>query len=356
MAMTNIVKFILHFIVQILSRLFDLIGYKIAFYNKKFIYKVNIKFNINDANIFNNIYEKILDANKNELRYIPDIIDCFSFNMLYKENLENINNVYNTLEDDISKETYFNIIKYRLTYKIERMEPILTPNVVLQEPKYPVPKLVGPDRKVCIQNIYFYSQYEIPGICEVSPGDIIFDIGGFIGDTALYFDSAIKPNGRVYSFEPDTDFIKYMRINIERNKRNNITIVNKGAFDKKIKINIEKNSEMILINDGCAINDTDINNIKMVEIELISIDEFIAEENINRIDYIKMDIEGAEKNAIIGSMNTITNLKPKLAISIYHKFNDLYELPLLIKSYQKNYKFYVRHSTYRLYESILFCV
>jgi len=85
-------------------------------------------------------------------------------------------------------------------------------------------------------------------------------------------------------------------------------------------------------------------------IDTVSIDErFISE----KVSFIKMDIEGAETEAIRGAMNIIKRDKPKLAISIYHKKEDIYEIPLLINEICPEYKFYLRHFSSHLCETVL---
>ncbi|MFH1618985.1 MAG: FkbM family methyltransferase [bacterium] len=55
-----------------------------------------------------------------------------------------------------------------------------------------------------------------------------------------------------------------------------------------------------------------------------------------------MDIEGAELDALKGAAETIKKNRPKLAICIYHKPSDLFEIPLFIKSLVPEYRFYLR--------------
>ena len=65
-----------------------------------------------------------------------------------------------------------------------------------------------------------------------------------------------------------------------------------------------------------------------------------------RVDYIKYDVEGAEKEAIFGSQSTILAHHPALLISAYHKSEDIFALPLLVKELSPDYKLYYRRYPY----------
>ena len=51
------------------------------------------------------------------------------------------------------------------------------------------------------------------------------------------------------------------------------------------------------------------------------------------------------KDALRGAVNVIRRDKPKMHISIYHKPEDLYEIPLFLKELVPEYRFKVRHRT-----------
>ena len=61
---------------------------------------------------------------------------------------------------------------------------------------------------------------------------------------------------------------------------------------------------------------------------------------------IKMDVEGFEREAIWGASNIISHNAPKLMISLYHRNEDIFELPLLILMLNPQYKLYIRHQLY----------
>ena len=61
---------------------------------------------------------------------------------------------------------------------------------------------------------------------------------------------------------------------------------------------------------------------------------------------IKMDVEGFEREAIWGAALTISHYAPKMMVSLYHRNEDIFELPLLIKKLNPSYKLYIRHQLY----------
>ncbi|MBR0132184.1 MAG: FkbM family methyltransferase, partial [Lachnospiraceae bacterium] len=62
--------------------------------------------------------------------------------------------------------------------------------------------------------------------------------------------------------------------------------------------------------------------------------------------YIKADIEGFELEAIASGKETLKHFKPKMNIAAYHRFSDIFEIPLLIDSLSSGYRFYLRKHPY----------
>ena len=70
-----------------------------------------------------------------------------------------------------------------------------------------------------------------------------------------------------------------------------------------------------------------------------------------------MDIEGAETRALTGAREIIRRDKPVLTVCIYHKPEDVFEIPLLIEDIIKDeYRFYVRQYRYGLSETVLYAM
>lgn len=69
-----------------------------------------------------------------------------------------------------------------------------------------------------------------------------------------------------------------------------------------------------------------------------------------------MDIEGAELSALKGAERTIREHKPKLAICVYHRREDLITLPRFILSLNPSYKLFLRNRNPLGEDTILLCV
>ncbi len=73
-------------------------------------------------------------------------------------------------------------------------------------------------------------------------------------------------------------------------------------------------------------------------------------------NFIKIDIEGAEQQAIIGASEIIKRYMPILAISLYHRPSDLWEIPMLINQIRPGYEMHLRVYGDMLLETVLYCV
>jgi FkbM family methyltransferase len=88
-------------------------------------------------------------------------------------------------------------------------------------------------------------------------------------------------------------------------------------------------------------------------IQCVAIDEALQG---FRPTFIKMDIEGAEIDALHGAQKTIESVGPALAICVYHRFSDLWEIPCLIYSMRPDYRYYLRNYNYLGLETVLYAL
>jgi superfamily I DNA and RNA helicase len=67
-----------------------------------------------------------------------------------------------------------------------------------------------------------------------------------------------------------------------------------------------------------------------------------------------LDLEGYERFALAGAKETISSSRPKLAISAYHRPDDLIEITKFIRSVRSDYKVGVQHHTFHRWDTCLY--
>ena len=88
-----------------------------------------------------------------------------------------------------------------------------------------------------------------------------------------------------------------------------------------------------------------------MEIETVALDDVLA---VKRITFIKMDIEGAEYEALLGARKLIMENRPRMAISVHHKFEDFVTLADLVLSMHPDYRIAFRHYGFDDLETVMY--
>ena len=191
-----------------------------------------------------------------------------------------------------------------------------------------------------------YKQYFDLDIVKCNKDEVFVDLGSYTGDTILdyihnYGEDMYK---KIYCYEISNDIFNKLKNNLKDYK--NIEFINKAVSDKKGYVYINTNDTNASANN--------ISNEGNTKIESVCLDDDIKE----KITLLKMDIEGAEKDAIKGCKNHIINDTPKLLLSVYHNYEDLYEIPKMINKLNNNYNYYLRFYGGNLFptEIILICI
>lgn len=197
-------------------------------------------------------------------------------------------------------------------------------------------------------------EYEFEDIViKAEPGDYVIDAGACWGDTPIYFADLVGDNGKVFAFEFVPSNLKVFNQNLEINPN----------LEKRIEIitqplHSSPGQEFYFIENGPG---TKVFMQKTLDLDFeivlsSSIDHFVKANKIEKVDFIKMDIEGAETEALKGSVETIQKFKPKLAISIYHSEDDFVSIPQWINNLNLGYRFYLDHYTIYKEETVLYCI
>lgn len=187
-------------------------------------------------------------------------------------------------------------------------------------------------------------QYFDPEIIAPCPQEIFVDGGMYTGDTAQTFLRFTNGQyGHYYGFEPDK--VNFLAAKEGLRCQAEFTLEQKGLWSRNARLSFH---------GGLASGSKLDESAESDSVEVIALDSFFQDKKPPT--FIKMDIEGAELEALRGAEYLIRSYKPKLAICAYHKPEDVYTLPEQIKSFRDDYRFYLRHYTDTIYETVLYAV
>ena len=211
------------------------------------------------------------------------------------------------LADDRSKEVFDGIIEYRLTGKI-------APLTATCDGREEVFRILHPAR---------YRYY--------------LDLGAYNGDTVRELLTYQPDLQKIWALEPDRRSFRKLMESAEREGFSPLlTAEQAGAWERDGTLYVSdegsRNSHLMQSPEG-----------KCKPVAVRSPDSFLGGA---QVDLIKYDVEGAEWEALRGSADAIARWKPDLAVSLYHRAEDLWRLPLLVHGMVPTHKLYLRRPPY----------
>lgn len=303
--------------------------------------------------------EPVLSVSKNY-----DKTEAIKYMYSFYQNTDKLQKAYELLSDLDSKIVFEWLLKTRIAYAYlgNHYKSIYPYSHIskLQLNMYENHELLASDGKVLISgyeidsspylihSTWIAEEYMIKNICEPKKNDIVLSAGAYYGETTIWFANKVGQDGKIYAFEPSETALKKLRENIDKNYITNVAVIPKGVYSVT-------GNQAFLLQDKTH---DDANKIVAIggnsNIETIKIDEFISENGIDRINFLKLDIEGAEYEALCGAKQTIKKYKPKIAVCIYHKPEDLWNIILLLHNIVPDYKFSIAHKSPGFGETVLF--
>jgi len=160
---------------------------------------------------------------------------------------------------------------------------------------------------------------------------IIFNVGAHNGESIKRYRNIFK-NAKFHSFEPQKkNFFKLKKYENNKIKINNFAL---GAQNKILKFNInddDSTSSFLkpfhsekLINKKLKLN-------KIENIKIETLDRYVEKHRINTIDILKIDVQGFERDVLLGAKKTLKNIVKIVELEIifidyYQKKSSFYEL------------------------------
>lgn len=263
------------------------------------------------------VMNKIKDISSKYNLYAPDVPvageNLFDADFFYK-NEEKILYARNLLADERSKEVYDELIRYKLDGRITHFEKTDREGGLFSE------KLSGGYEVYC-------------------------DLGAYTGDTVAEALALYPDIQKIIAFEPSPKtFIK-----LEKNTANitgkDITLVNACAWNE---------NGTAVFTDGSGRNSTlagakanagkTLSGAKTKEIATATPDSYMDIQGKTLL--VKFDVEGAEREAIQGSEKAILSNLTELCVSLYHRSEDIFELPILIHDLLPDHALYIEKTPY----------
>ena len=187
--------------------------------------------------------------------------------------------------------------------------------------------------------------FDLEELQPVREKEVFVDAGCFDAATTKRFFTWCGGKGYAYCMEPDERNIALIRKNLGDNR--NVEMVEKAVWSKTTVLSINARG-------NCATSVAGPDRYDgWQRIEAVALDDILSDTGVT---FIKMDIEGAEVEALHGAAHTISEQKPRLAISIYHKPEDIWMIPKIILDYCTDYKFYLRHYSFSDYDTVLYAI
>ena len=255
---------------------------------------------------YQELIDKIHNMAKRHTFYVPDVpvIGTGLFTYEYcMQNARKIREVYDSLADDFSRQVYANIINFKISGKLEYLDPVTSPKSEIYR------KIIRPVTT-----------------------ETYIDLGAYNGDTIRELMEYTKGKfSAVHAFEPDRkNFRKLAKF---ADGIQNLNIYNAAAWciDTSLPFAFKSGRQSAI----------SANSENMID--ALSVDSILKKKPAT---IIKMDVEGFEREAIWGSAYTISHYAPKMMVALYHRNEDIFEIPLLVKMLNPKYKLYIRHQPY----------
>ena len=156
------------------------------------------------------------------------------------------------------------------------------------------------------------------------------DAGAYTGDTVR----ALLPHAphlkHIYAIEPDPHTFRRLSTYAAGETSTEIHLVEGAVWSCETTLSFSGKG-----NRGSSAK----RQGKTVEVKTVMLDRLDIP---FAVDYVKFDVEGAEYEALLGAKQLLLTHRPAVLLSLYHRAEDLYRLPLLLAELCPDYDFYLR--------------
>lgn len=209
------------------------------------------------------------------------------------------------------------------------------------------------EKKYCSEVMEGQQYFALPNFQNADRVHFV-DAGAYVGDTVEKFIWANNGVfGHIYAFEPG--FLQFQALNKRITRLidewalriSDISLIQAGLGKENKELSISMNRDQLFCSSFLSSNESE-----RVNVPVFSLDSYLQ----NRpVDFLKADIEGMEMDMLVGAKQTIVNFKPCLALSIYHRPEDIYQIPEYVHNIVPAYRMAIRQHAPMLMDTTLYC-
>ncbi len=138
----------------------------------------------------------------------------------------------------------------------------------------------------------------------IRPGMHVLEAGANVGYYACMQAKLVGPTGHVYAVEPSPANVSMLQRNILENGFTNMTVLQSafGAEDGEQPFYVDRRSNL-----SSFVRRDDLGEYECIPMKIQSIDTYVADK---KVDMIRMDVEGYEREILLGAKETLTTRPP----------------------------------------------
>jgi len=230
----------------------------------------------------------------------------------FEVNRDRYDALYRVLQDEQSRRELARLLNFRLSADLNYMDGF--------------------------QDIQYRQYFE--DFLELKPdGEVFLDVGCYDGYTTTEFIRRCPGYASIHVFEPEPANMEMIRNNLAGYPRIHFHPYGLSNRAQTLKFMAQGSASRI-------------NSKGDLEIRVDRLDDTLEDP----FSFLKIDIEGGELPALEGARQAIARHRPRLAVSVYHRHDDLWRIPAQVLSCRDDYRVFLRHYTEGVTETVMFFV
>ena len=151
----------------------------------------------------------------------------------------------------------------------------------------------------------------------IRPGDICFDVGGNVGYMSILM-AQCAASGHVHVFEPIPLNAAVIRVNVELNMLDNVTINQRVLSDEPGVANFSISTDFAYSSMRAT---GTLGEARSIRVEVDTLDHYLGRHDIGRVDVMKVDVEGAEKLVLKGGEQLLRDRSRRPRLLMFELFD-----------------------------------